>query len=380
MARIALDARNITQTPAGVARYAMALIPAMVAQAPEHDWVVIRHSSNPKPLELGTKDITVKEVWVDCPIDGARNFWSGHKALAEVSRRVGPFDIYHDLFHIAPRKLPGVAKTVVTLHDLVWIDHADSSQPTWLKARSIEAFARVAIPTTLRQADHIIAVSAPTARRAEEWISPQKMTVVMHGVDPSFWLPTPPPDEIVHHLTADGRRYIVAVGNAKAYKNLDRLIRAWNHVRTTMPATRLCLVGDCKALLPAALDLGIPRQDIVMPGFLNDEDLRRVVGHAALFVFPSLVEGFGLPTLEAMAAGVPCVVSDREPMATVAGDAALKVDPLDEHAMAEAIRRALTDDALHAALKELGRAHAATFTWEKAAAQTLDVYEKVLNP
>lgn len=373
MSRIALDARNITQTPAGVARYAMALIPELIAQAPHHDWVVIRHSSNRTPL-----GVDAREVWVDRPIDGVENYLSGHKDIAQVVREVGPLDLFHNLFHVSPRTLPARLKTVVTLHDLVWIDHADASQPTWFKARTIEAFARVAIPQTLRRADHVIAVSAPTAHRAQAWIAPEKLTVVMHGVDPAFSQPVPPADEIVTHLKAEGRGYVVAVGNAKPYKNLARLIRAWNDARKAVPGMRLCLVGDCKALLPAALELGVPAADLVMPGFLDDEDLRRVVGHASLFVFPSLVEGFGLPTLEAMAAGVPCVVSDREPMATVAGDAALRVDPLDEHAMAEAIRRVMSDVKLAESLVVQGRAHAATFTWKKAARQTLDVYERVL--
>lgn len=373
MARIALDARNITQTPAGVARYAMALIPELVAAAPEHEWVVLRHRSNRNSL-----GIDAKEVFVKRPIDGLDNYINGWKDYAYVARQVGPVDLFHDLFQILPRGLAPSQKTVLTLHDLVWMDHADASQPTWLRARSIEAFAKVAIPDALRRADHVISVSKPTADRAAKWISADKITVVMHGVDPNFWLPTPPRDEIVTHLTKDGRRYIVAVGNSKPYKNLSRLIRAWAKVREGLPDIRLCLIGDCKALYPVAERLGIPAADLVMPGFLDDVDLRRLVGNASLFAFPSLVEGFGLPTLEAMAAGVPCVVSDREPMATVAGNAALKVDPLNEHALAEAMTRVLSDGALHAALVDAGRKHAARFTWKEAAARTLDVYNRVL--
>ena len=373
MARIALDARNITQTPAGVARYAMALIPQLIAQAPQHEWVVLRHDSNLKPL-----GVDAREIFVSRHIDGLDNYLHGRKDIAFMTQRVGPVDLFHDLFHILPRQLPKSLKTVVTLHDLVWIDHADASQPTWLKARSIEAFASLAIPATLRRANHIISVSKPTADRALEWVSGDKMTVVMHGVDPTFAEPKLPADEIVTHLTKDGRRYIVAVGNAKPYKNLARLVRAWHHMRSRVAGLRLCLIGDCKALWPEAEALGVAPEDLVMPGFLDDTDLRRLVGNASLFVFPSLVEGFGLPTLEAMAAGVPCVVSDREPMATVAGNAALKVDALDEHALAEAMTRVLVDGELHRALVELGRAHAATFTWEKAAAQTLAVYDHVL--
>ena len=124
-------------------------------------------------------------------------------------------------------------------------------------------------------------------------------------------------------------------------------------------------------------ELGL-KDRVEMPGFLDDADLRRVVGGARLFVFPSLVEGFGLPTLEAMALGVACAVSELEPMSFVAGDAALKFDPLDPAAIADAIQSVMSDDALHDELCELGKAHAAEFSWEETARRTIDVYESLL--
>lgn len=372
--RIFLDARSIVANPTGVGRYAQALIPHLARIMPRHDWCVIRHSSNMKPLGIDG----VREVFVDVPADNMKNVLFGHRALEEATRKFGPPDLYHSLFHILPKKLPRSLPVVVTLHDLVWIEHADASQPTWLKARSIEQFAKRAIPAALKRADHVIAVSQFTADRASLYHR-SPTTVVLHGVEERFFGAIPEPDPIVSFLKKDGCRYVVAVGNSKPYKNLERLIRAWASVRKTIGPSKLCLVGDVKALMPVVRELQLTEQDVVVVGFLNDEDLRRVVGHAHLFVFPSLVEGFGLPPLEAMALGVPVISSNIEPMLTVAGDAAITVDPLDVYAMGEAIRAIFTDDTLHAKMMAAGRTHASAMTWEGAAQKTLDVYTATLT-
>ncbi|HEU5423386.1 MAG TPA: glycosyltransferase family 1 protein, partial [Nitrolancea sp.] len=100
---------------------------------------------------------------------------------------------------------------------------------------------------------------------------------------------------------------------------------------------------------------------------------------AEALVFPSLYEGFGLPAIEAMACGTPVLTSNTSSMPEVAGDAALLVDPLDTAAIAAGIERIATDQALRAMLRERGLAHAATFTWRRAAEQTLAVLEEVGN-
>jgi glycosyltransferase involved in cell wall biosynthesis len=100
---------------------------------------------------------------------------------------------------------------------------------------------------------------------------------------------------------------------------------------------------------------------------------------ADLFVYPSLYEGFGLPVLEAMACGTPVVTSNRSALPEVAGDAALLVDPQDDGALGESMRRALADSALRSAMAERGLARARTFSWRRCARETLAVYEEALT-
>jgi glycosyltransferase involved in cell wall biosynthesis len=110
-------------------------------------------------------------------------------------------------------------------------------------------------------------------------------------------------------------------------------------------------------------------------GFVDDADLPALYRHAALFAFPSLYEGFGLPVLEAMACGVPVVCSNASSLPEVAGDAALLVDPLDTDGLAAAIARALADGDLREGMIVRGFAQAARFTWKQAARQLLGVFD-----
>ncbi|MGB9880037.1 MAG: glycosyltransferase family 4 protein, partial [Anaerolineae bacterium] len=118
---------------------------------------------------------------------------------------------------------------------------------------------------------------------------------------------------------------------------------------------------------------------VVFTGYVPDEDLPALYSGADLFVFPSLYEGFGLPPLEAMACGTPVVCSKASSLPEVVGDAALMVDPYDVEALAEAMHRVLSDAVLREELRGKGLARAQQFTWEKAARETLAVYEEVLG-
>lgn len=378
MARIYLDARNITATPAGVARYALSLVPELVRQAPQHEFIVVRHTSNRTPIEVEGAELS--EAFISCPIDTMQNYLGGAYALDGVFREFGAPNIYHSLFHILPRGIRRRARgaqVVVTLHDLVWIDHPHQSQPSWRSAELIRAFARLAIPYALKTADHTICVSEPTLRRAERWLNPDRASTIYHGVSPEFFEAAPPLSERLSQFEQLQTPLIVAVGNAKAYKNLDRLVDAFARARRELGAGHLVLIGDCAELEGFIAQSGA-QEFISRPGFLTDEELRALLGRARLFVFPSLVEGFGLPILEAMAMGAPTAVSDLEPMRTIAGSAALHFNPYHTGELARAIKLVLSEGSLHRRLSDAARARAAEFRWPKTAEQTLKIYEQLL--
>lgn len=380
MARIYLDARNITSNPSGVARYASALIAELVRQAPEHDFVAIRHRSNQDPLVVNGCD-NLEEIHVDCPIDGMQNFAFGHRTLQAAFARGGEPDLYHTLFHMLPaktRSIIGDRPVVTTLHDFVWLDHPDASQPTFFKARSIQAFARMSIPRALRTSDRVIAISEPTRRRARSFVADEKMTTISHGVDASFFESPPMPTGEFAELLDPDRPYVVAIGNDKEYKNLALLVDAFEKLCDEGLSARLVLVGNCQGL-----NTRIAHKDfsewVTLTEFVGDETLRRILGHARAFAFPSKVEGFGLPILEAMAMGVPTIVADVEPMRSIADEAALLVDPDDAEQLSHLLMRILTDDDLADRLAVRGRRRASQFRWPDTARRTLDVYEELLS-
>jgi len=112
--------------------------------------------------------------------------------------------------------------------------------------------------------------------------------------------------------------------------------------------------------------------------FVEEEDKPAIYSGASLFVFPSIYEGFGLPPLEAMGCGIPVVCSNRTSLPEVVGDAAITVDPDNTHALVEAIRRVLTDEALQTDLRAHSLERAKQFSWRKTAQETLAVYEETL--
>jgi glycosyltransferase involved in cell wall biosynthesis len=220
----------------------------------------------------------------------------------------------------------------------------------------------------------LIAVSDATAGDLEKFyrLPAAKVRVVPEGVDPLFF-------EI-------GRRrapqpFLLAVSTLHPHKNLDRLLRAFAEFRRERPGFRLVVCGMhgffTAPLLDLRQSLGLS-EAVEFPGWIPREELYDLYARAWGFVYPSLFEGFGLPVLEALAAGVPAACSGIQPIAGIAGDAALLFDPLDSAALLAAMRRIVADDPLRARLAQAGPLRAARFSWRQTAESTLAALRSVL--
>ena len=190
-----------------------------------------------------------------------------------------------------------------------------------------------------------------------------------------------PEHELRERLGAGDRPIVLCVAAMRPHKNLARLVRAV----ALIPADRrplLVLPGYPTAhgqeLRRLAGELGVAG-DVRFPGWVDASELEGLYAAAACFVFPSLIEGFGLPVLEAMARGVPVACSGRGSLSEVAGNAALLFDPESETAIAAAIERLLSDRADADRLAAAGRERARRFTWATTAAGTLAGYRKVVG-
>lgn len=173
-------------------------------------------------------------------------------------------------------------------------------------------------------------------------------------------------------------QYGLSVCTLEPRKRIRELVEAWGELDAKVrSATPLVLCGaDGWRMDVFERTLGLAEKDgwLVRTGYVGADVLPLLYAGARLFVYPSLYEGFGLPPLEAMASGVPVLISDEPSLVEVAGDAACIVDPADAKAFTAAINRLLTDDEMRSAMREKGLAHSATYDWSRCVQQTIDVY------
>jgi alpha-1,3-rhamnosyl/mannosyltransferase len=267
---------------------------------------------------------------------------------------------------------------VLTVHDLIPLQTPDAitSSAAW--------YWRRVLPLSIARADTVITGSEFTRGEVLERfpLPPERVVTIPHGVDPRF---TPIDDDEVLRRVRDRHRlpprYLLFVGIASPRKNIDRLVRAFGALTDAERGdAHLLLAGPPgwknRRLVEALAASPIPHR-IRHLGVVADEDLPALYSLAAGVANLSGREGFGLPALEAMACGVPLVCANRTSFPEVVGDTALLVDPDDDRAIVRALATVLAGGVEIEARRERGLFRAREFSWERAAAATLDVYRRV---
>lgn len=254
-------------------------------------------------------------------------------------------------------------------------------------------FARWLEIRAIRSADLIVAISETTKQDLHRvlGISPERIMVTPLGVDSRFHqarLDIPEQDLRARYGIPLQRPIILYVGGIDQRKNYRALIetlrRLVSHPTTAAPAPVLVMVGNIHGdrqfpKLQALIRQAQLEDSVILPGFIPDQDLLQLYPISSVFFFPSLYEGFGLPPLEAMAAGVPVVSSNTSCMPEVLADAAVLVDPLDFDGAAKEIYALLTDPQQRHLFQDRGRERATAFTWERTGDLTLRAYERLAS-
>jgi len=287
----------------------------------------------------------------------------------------GATDVFHGTNFLAPpcRR----AHAVITVHDLAFLSHPDEAPVEHHYERYVRAAAD--------RAARVIAVSEATRRDVIDLLGvpPERVHVVPEGAPRE--LPALPPTEFGAFLRRLGipDRYLLFVGTVEPRKNLARLVRAYVRAADDLPGgTALVLAGRPgwhMAGTLAAVRKARRSRPVILTGFVPERVRNSLLAGALAFVYPSLHEGFGLPVLEAFAAGTPVLTADSSALPEVAGDAAIAVDPRDEAAIRDGLIRIAGDEPLRHSLAERGRARARLFTWDRAAEETLRVYEAAMD-
>ena len=282
-----------------------------------------------------------------------------------------------DLVHSAtPLVLPTAGKKLITVHDLFFMDF-----PASAGKEAGEVFFKHAAGS-IGRSDGIITFSSYTRDQLVTRfdVRPEKVRVIAHGVDRRFLEDIPAAGlesfRDAHRLPAS---FLLFVGAQEPRKNLPRLIEALKIVHLHGDRIPLVLAGppggDTETIRAMAARLGL-EHSLIMTGYLPTDDLPKLYRLATALVFPSLCEGFGLPLVEAMAAGLPVAAAKNSAIPEVAGDAAVYFPAEDPEVMAGKIRLLLEDAGLRAELAARGRQRSLSFTWERAAAETLEFYRE----
>ena len=269
-----------------------------------------------------------------------------------------------DLFHGLNQRLPKarLRQAVVTFHDL-FVMTGDYSTPEF-RARFTEQAREAA-----SRADHIIAVSAFTASQVHDLlgVANERITVTHHGVR-------------FREFPARSREQLVlCVGALQKRKNMTRLVRAFRALPAGGKLVLAGAEGDESGEVVRAIEESPRRGDITRTGWISDVELADYYARARIFAFPSLDEGFGIPVLEAMMAGLPVLTSNRSALPEVAGEAALLVDPWREDEIANGLQRLVSDESLRAQLISRGHERVKQFRWDRTVTQTVGLYKRLLG-
>ena len=354
---VGIDAGNsLDRPPTGVAVYARNLIRELARLRPDErfGWF---YRSNRYFRSFGAR----------LPSNARRRLmedpWLGHSARK--------LRLFHGLNQRLPERIR--APKVATFHDLFALT-GEYSTPDFR-----DRFARLARETAVR-ADHIVAVSAHTARLVASLLDfpESRITVVHHGIEP---LSVPPPERcerLLGELGIEGP-FVLHMGALQVRKNVERVVKAFE---AAGGETQLVLAGSHgygADRIVAGVERSAARKRIRLTGHVGNEVRAALYASARGLLFPSLEEGFGLPVVEAFSLGLPVIASNVSAMPEVAGNAALLVDPRSVDEIAGALERVLGDDRLCEGLRSQGAERAKAFTWQRCAAETWAVYDRVVE-
>jgi glycosyltransferase involved in cell wall biosynthesis len=372
--RIAIDYTAGIDQPAGIGRYARNLAAAL-ARVDAADRFTLFSSEPPHPdrgfpvapnirarvLPVGNRFMTIA--------------WHRLRLPLPAEAVMGWADVVHGPDFTLPPALR--ARRVVTIHDLAYLTHPQCALP------SLVTYLSRVVPRALHAADRVIANSQRTADELRRYydVPPERVRVIYLGFDPAFaGAVDPAAVERVRARYGLERPTVLAVGTIEPRKNYAGLLTAFAQARRRPEGPRRLVIAGRKGWLyegvfetARQLNLG---DAVTFLDFVADADLAALYHAADVLAMPSLSEGFGIPVLEAMACGTPVVCSDGGALPEVAGDAALLVPPEDVDALAAALVRAVSDDALRQLLRARGYAQARRFSWDEAAREHVRVYHE----
>lgn len=360
---------------AGVSNYSRNLLTALAAQNDGHELTVFLNDRNFRCPQGGATMEMRYTRWPAAPL--SRIVWE--QTALPLAAWTARADLLHGLVNVLPlaTNVPGV----VTVHDLSFLRLPERFP------RHKRLYLANLCRASVGRARRVIAVSRQTAAdlQANFGVDSRRVDVVYNGVGAQF-RPLPAADvSAFGHGKGLPSSFLLYLGTLEPRKNLPHLLRAYAAWQAQSAAGRdvaLVLAGAkgwrYQEIFRLVSELGLTGR-VHFPGFIPEQELCLWYNAAAGFVYPSLYEGFGLPLLEAMASGTPVICSDAPSLQEVAGDAALVVPAQDQPALQDAFAQLFSGHGVAATLRERGLRQAKRFTWDRAAAETIDVYQNAVD-
>jgi glycosyltransferase involved in cell wall biosynthesis len=377
--RIGVDAREAWRPePRGIGLYVRHLMREFATQAPDHEFLLYHQLTPPE----GGPAIPANMRAVHTDLPGGR--WHTWERLQMPWRlRRDRLDVYHGTYNTLPprwRLWPG-PPMVVSLHDVIVTWWPDDLHDPYVR------YARAVTPRVVRDATVILTVSEWSRRDicTRFGADPAKVRLSLNGLHPAVLAGAPPgAGDAARQRFAAGRPYLFAIGAALERKNTGRLLDAWGMVRRQRPDwPHLLLVsglgGAVDRFRDRAAAAGALEHVRFLP-YLSQPDLVALYAGASLSVYPSLVEGWGIPVCESLALGTPVITSDTSAMPEAGGAHARYFDPHSAEAIAAAILDGIERYApAFAAQRDAAIARARTFTWARTAAGVLAAYHAAVD-
>jgi glycosyltransferase involved in cell wall biosynthesis len=374
--RIGLNAQKLSFAQAyhsgGISRYIYHLLAELRAIPSAHRFEALAPRLRDDPALAATDRFRVIETGAATERPILRILW---EQLALPTRAMGHYDLIHGLAFALPLAWRG--RSVVTILDLGFLRYPRAFN------RGNRLYLSVFTRLAARRADRVLTISEHGRQEVVELLGvpPSRVTTTYCAADARF-RPLPTAEvEAFRRRRELPERFILYLGTLEPRKNVATLVRAYARLRSEWPRTpRLVLAGgrgwQYQEVYETIERLGLSNH-VRLPGFVSAEEQPLWYNAAAVFAYPSLYEGFGLPPLEAMACGAPVVASNVSSLPEVVGEAGLLVPPFDEGAIGSALRRALEDESLAARLRQAGPERAAQFSWHRMALETLRTYDEI---
>ena len=366
--RFGIDVTALPSELYGAGNYIVNLTQTLIRTDPANDYLIF---SKPQQAELFAGRGHAQVVRVSLPTRLHRIAWE--QTFFPLLIRRYHLDVVHSPHYTSP--ILASCTRVVTFHDMTFFLHPEAH----LLYKTV--FFRAIMPVSARRADALIAISQNTRNDIVRLfpIDPAKVYTIPYGIA-SIFRPVPKPMQgrILRKYGLPAQ-FVLYVGNLEPRKNLPMLLRAFNRLVQRGLPHALVLAGsrgwkdeEIFATL-RGLNLG---HRVFLPGYIPQTELPALYSAASLFVYASLYEGFGLPVLEAISCGVPVITSNAASMPEIVGGGGVLIDPNDEFELTDAMSRVLTDDDLRTRLVGEGLERSRSFSWERAAQETLAVYER----